>query len=99
MNKNYINIDNATKRRNLNIEKMHYIIICKTYQLHDEKNEREKLRQILANILTMKANKKLNKKCVNQNSIKKSTFKKSQKIEKINRDKRDTLEQIINKRR
>jgi hypothetical protein len=93
-----MSIDDATKRKNLNIEKMHYIIICKTYQLHDKKNERERLRRILADTSTVKTNEELNEECVNQNSIKKSIFEKSQKIEKINRDKRDTLEQIIDKR-
>jgi hypothetical protein len=47
----------------------------------------------------MKTNKELNEECVNQNSVKKSTLEKSQEIEKINRDKRDTFEQIIDKRR
>ncbi len=98
-NKNHMSIDDATKRKNLSIKKKHYIIICKTYQFHDEKNEREKLHRIFANISIVKANEKLNEECVNQNSIKKTILEKWQEIEKINCDKCNTLDQIIDKRR
>jgi hypothetical protein len=69
--KNYSNRDHAkveeiVKKRDLKIEIWHYLIICQTFQLHDEKKKRKDLRRFLFDVSIIKVNEILSDICVVQ---------------------------------
>ncbi len=81
LNKDHVDVKEATKRRNLKTRTWHYIIICQTYQLHDEKNERKNLRRVIFETSTIKINEVLDDICVIQS---KSRVKNNREIRNIN---------------
>jgi hypothetical protein len=58
------------------------LIICQTFQLHDEKRKREDLRRILLDVSTIKANEILSDICVVQSESRDKFIVKSKKIAK-----------------
>ncbi len=80
LNKDHVDVEEATKKRNLKTRTWHYIIICQTYQLHDEKSERKDLRRVIFETSTIKVNEIFDDICVIQS---KSRVKNSKKIKNI----------------
>jgi hypothetical protein len=80
LNRDHVDVEKATKRRDLKTRTWHYIIICQTYQLHDEKNERKNLRRVIFETSTIKINEVFNDICVIQS---KSRVKSSKEIKNI----------------
>jgi hypothetical protein len=81
LNRNHVDVEKATKRRDLETKTWHYIIICQTYQLHDEKNERKDFRRVILETSTIKINEVFDDIYVIQS---KSRVKNSRKIKNIN---------------
>jgi hypothetical protein len=79
-NRYHVDVEKATKKRDFKTRTWHYIIICQTYQLHDEKNERKNLRRVIFETSTIKINEVLDDICVIQS---KSRVKNSRKIKNI----------------
>ncbi len=65
-NRKHAKVEETTKRRDSKTKFYHYIVICQTFQLHDEKKERKKFRKNLFNVFTIKTNEVLNEICVMQ---------------------------------
>jgi hypothetical protein len=55
-NKEHAKVEKTTKRRNSKTKLYHYIVICQTFQLHDEKKERKEFRKNLFDVFTIKTN-------------------------------------------
>jgi hypothetical protein len=59
-NKKHAKIEETTKRRDSKTRFYYYIVICQTFQLHDEKRERKEFRRNLFDVFTIKTNEVLN---------------------------------------
>jgi hypothetical protein len=82
-NREHAKVEETTKERDSKTKLYHYIVICQTFQLHDEKRKRKKLRENLFDVFTIKTNEVLNKVCVVQSKLRdKRRDEKSIKITK-----------------
>jgi hypothetical protein len=74
------------------------MIICQTFQLHDEKRKREECRRIILEVSTIKTNESLSDVCVNQSEfesrVKIDKNSKNQKLVKITKKHRRLITSI-----
>jgi hypothetical protein len=59
-NKEHAKVEKTTKRQDSKTKLYHYIVICQTFQFHDEKKKRKEFRKNLFNVFTIKTNEVLN---------------------------------------